>query len=56
MVALLVARVREAAFSHLLISHGFEVDEFTHVLVVAIVKAAASSAACLREESLLARD
>ena len=55
MVALLVARVGEAAFSQLFLSHCFEMDELTHVLVVSIVEAAARCAASLREEALLAR-
>ena len=56
MIAFLVARVRETSFSELLFSHTFEMDEFTHVLVVAIVEATSSSAASLGEETLLARD
>ena len=47
MVAFLVARVRESALSHLFISHCFEVNELTHILVVAIIEAASSGAAGL---------
>jgi hypothetical protein len=52
-VTLLVARVRKAAFFKLFISHGFEVNELTHIFVVSIIEAASGSTTSLGEETLL---